>query len=297
MTHHSIPLTDGGPVYHPSHPVGFHPALRAAAHLLTVGQRLTGSSLLEDLRDEVLPLHPPTLRMLLSRRLMFSTQGAAWLGVRPRAGGLQVTLEYLDGLWRWAKRNHLLSPWILEVLGLTLAAWHATDRQSWPTHPEIPDAALRQSPTLPGPWIEALTTEPASANIAPLLHLTPEIPLVRAPEAHLPPFQVTPSAWRPEIEPYEDFKRRVLREATAAARRHRRVALRSAAERGCLRVTVRPTVQHLTWLARRQLQGWCPSEIARRHRAGVSTVHGALSALSELLELPLRPVKTGRPGL
>ena len=295
MPRKSIHLTDGGPLYHPQQPFAFHPALRVAAHLLDVAHQLN-QGLFHRLRDDVLPRHPPTLRFLLSPRLALSTSNISWSGSTcPR--GVQVTLDYVRTLATWADDHHLLSPWILEVLLLTLAAWHSQLRDQQLVDPSDSSSEAKIEPSLPGPWIEMLTSDRREADVGPLLRLTPEIPLIRRHTLIRGTLTVDVAAWNPESEPYDEFKRRLLRTASAAASDHRSAQLASFTAGGSRRPPLRITRGHVTWLARRQLGGWRPSQIARRYRVGVSTVHDALSSLSRFLALPLRSVPTGRPDL
>ena len=294
-----LPLTDGGPVFHPDRPAVFHPSLRAAAHLLLIGHRLE-TALLRDLEEELLPLHPATPCLILSSRLRFGVDGVEWRGPQTRHEAHRSAHRYLDGLLRWAAERHLRSPYVLEILGLTLMARHTAERLArleGSSPPRKAGAERARRASLPGPWIEALTTEPADVDLAPLVRLTPHVRLVQRPTRRVPRFRAAPMAWNPELEPFEDFRRRLQRQVSADARRYRDTVLQAAEAQGCIPLRLRPTEEHLTWLARRQLQGWRPAEIARRYRVGVSTVHDALSALSELLKLPLRPVKGGRPEL
>lgn len=66
-----------------------------------------------------------------------------------------------------------------------------------------------------------------------------------------------------------------------------------AATRHLAPTPTKTALHHFDWLALRQLHGLRPSTLARRAAAAVSTVHAALAGLSKLLELPLRPVRSG----
>jgi len=270
--------------------VGFHPALRAAAHLL-LAARTVDHGLFRSLREEVLPWHPPTLRRLLSRRLSSSPAGTAW-SVPPTAPDAPTppAVEYLDRLHRWTAQRHLDSAYVLEVLALTLSAWHQTDerrRCGEPAH-EAGDA---------GPWIEALTSNPADVDVTPLLHTLGDFPHLRVPDRGAPNLRLTVRGWDPETESFEAAEDRLRRAVGRWVREHRTQTERTTRSRSLRRLRLRPAPQHFVWLARRQLDGWRPIQIARRYRVSSTSVHRALRPLADLLELDLRPVKTGRPGL
>ncbi|HMB52150.1 MAG TPA: hypothetical protein VKU40_02460 [Thermoanaerobaculia bacterium] len=277
-------LTDGGAYFHTEQPVGFHPALRAAAHLIQAARSLD-RGLLRSLREEVLPWHPPTLRRLLSPR------GAGLSGSPPApAPPIPPAVEYLDRLHRWTTARHIASPYVLEVLSLTLSAWHQVEERRRCGEPvaETGDAS---------PWIEALTSPPEEVDVAPLLPTLGDLPHLRVPVRGAPNLRLVIDGWDPETEPFEAAEARLRRAVGRWASEHRTRTERSTRSRSLRRLRLRPARRHFTWLARRQLQGWRPVQIARRYKVSSTSVHRALRPLADLLELDLRPVKTGRPGL
>lgn len=266
-----LALTDG-PYFHSERPLGLHPALRAAAHLLSAAHGVA-RSLMADLRDELLPRHPPTVRRLLSRR-------------RPSS----ATASYLDHLRRWAADHHLASPYVLEVLALTLASWHDEDERRRIGAPVWSGSDL-------GPWLDTLSAEPAEADVSALLATLGEFPHLRVPRRPPPDLSLAVRGWDPETEPFEVVERRLRRALAHLATEHRTRTQRRTRSSSLRGLRLRPARRHFTWLARRQLQGWRPVQIARRYKVSSTSVHRALRPLADLLELDLRPVKTGRPGL
>jgi hypothetical protein len=199
-------------------------------------------------------------------------------------------VEYLDRLHHWTTRRHLDSPYVLEVLALTLSAWHQAEERRHCGEPvaETGDA---------GPWIEALTSHPDDVDVAPLLDMLGDLPHVRIPLRGAPNLRLVVEGWNPETEPFEAAEERLRRAVGQWARDQRTRTERTTRSRSLRRLRLRPARRHFTWLARRQLQGWRPVQIARRYKVSSTSVHRALRPLADLLELDLRPVKTGRPGL
>jgi hypothetical protein len=286
-----LPLDDGGPLHHPDEPVGFHPSLRAAGHLLVACETVHRGTL-RSLRDDVLPHHPHRL------------PPAATAPTSPLTTALRA----------WAAERHLASPYVLEALLLTLSAWHRArrrlalvrhDLETLSAHPAGPAAAdlldrlrgLERCCTDAlagwGPWIHLLTHPPADAPVTPLLALGPPLPHLAIPRRTPSPLTLEHPPWNPEIETWEDFETKLRRHLDAALPAYRRRTRSTLLRRGYRPVPVKTAAHHFRWLAERQLRGWRPSQTARRHSVHPATVHAALATLTKLLHLPLRPVKPG----
>lgn len=312
----AIPFTlgDGGPYYDPDDPLLAHPALRAAAHLLVAADRAAPGTR-ASLQADVLPLHPPTGRLLRSPRLALDPSGAAFLAPPDTATRFSVrqTLAYLDALLAWARRRHLDSPYVLELLLLVLDAWNGLDRTIALCDADLED--LRRQPPTPALrdslallqdrrsrlaaatagwsfWIDLLTTTDAEAPLDALLVLPDHLSRLTARPSPSPDLVLHGPAWHPELEPWADAEERLRRAFEDALARHRDDTAAAAAER-LARAPTKTAPHHFDWLALRQLRGLRPTTLARRAGAAVSTVHAALSDLSKLLELPLRPVRSG----
>lgn len=336
----SIPLHNGGPLFHPDDPLGFHPSLRAAGHLLVAGERAV-PGLARSLRDEVLPHHPVNPIALRSPNLRIDPDDGADLHrvegreplSRPAARARRSARLFIHHLLRWAGDRHLRSPYVLEVLLLTLLAWREIDRRQAlaeadrrdippdvlaslppgaspavplypgsliapPAEASSPDAAPA---TLWGPWVAALTTAPEEADVLPLLELHVHVPFLHLSdrtglEKATSRLTLDLPPWRPQIEPWEEREQQLREHFESVLETHRRSTLERYRSRGYEPVPVKTAPHHFDWLAQRQLQARRPGELARRARVGRATVHAALKGLSEMLELKLRPVKQGREG-
>lgn len=307
-------LGDGGPFYDPDDPLLAHPALRAAAHLLAAADRVA-PGIRASLRADVLPLHPPTGRLLRSPRLSLDPSGAVFTAPPDTAARACVrqTLAYLDAVLAWARHRHLDSPYVLELLLLVLDAWHGLDRTIALCDADLehlrrqpPSPALRDSlALLQGRrsrlaaaaagwsfWMELLTTTGAESLLDALLVLPDHLRRIASRPSPSPDLVVHGPAWHPELEPWAEAEDRLRRAFEDALARHRDETAAAAAER-LARAPTKTAPHHFDWLALRQLRGLRPTTLARRAGVGVSTVHAALSDLSKLLELPLRPVRTG----
>jgi hypothetical protein len=310
-------LGDGGPYYDPDDPLLAHPSLRAAAHLLAAADRAAPTTR-ASLRAEVLPLHPPTPRLLASPRLALDPSGATFLAPPgapdPTSRPLvRRTLEYLDALLAWARHRHLASPYVLELLLLVLDAWHGLDRtlalcdadlrelRRQPPSPALQDSLahldrrrsrLAAAATGWSFWIELLTATEPDAPLDPLLALPHHLRRLSPRPSPSPDLLVAARAWHPELEPWAAAEERLRDAFESALERHRDETAAAAAER-LARTPLRAAPHHFEWLALRQLKGLRPTTLARRTGAAVSTIHAALADLSGLLELPLRPVRSG----
>lgn len=292
-----LPLDDGGAFYHPRRPLGFHPALRGAALLLRAGERRV-PGLRESLRRTCGAGPPVDLAAVAAPSVWLDPERgfrvARGLHTRAARRRLRARLEPAERLAAWARERHLASPWVVELLLLTAAAW----RELEPRRGAASTPGERTRPTAGwGPWVEALTRPAEAADATPLLELSdlPTLPYLRrlphpAPGARL---TLDLAGWRVETETWEDAEARLRRRLETELRRHRDAARRRAARTG-LRPS--PTItagHHFDWLALRQVAGWTPVRLARRFRVRRRAVYRGLRRASELLELPLRPVRRG----
>ena len=278
----TLPLDDGGPLHHPDQPLGFHPALRAAAFFLRACEEVQ-PQLFRDLGESFAHTRLPSERR--RHRLAAALRG-------------------------WASRHHLESPYVLEVLFLTLTAWKTARRRlALARHdrevlsPRADRVTLerlgaveercRQILDGHGPWIDLLTLEPEEAPLAPLLVLSTPLPHLRVPRKTPSPLRLELPAWNAELERWEDSESRLRRAFEAALQRHQRSTRDRLLEAGFEEAPVMRAEHHFRWLALRQLRGWRPSQIARRSRVTVAAVSLALRHLAKLVDLPIRPVKSG----
>jgi hypothetical protein len=309
-------LGDGGPFYDPDDPLLAHPSIRAAAHLLAAADRVAPATR-ASLRKDILPLHPPTPRLLRSPRLALDPSGATFTAPPdapdPSSRPLvRQTLDYLDALLAWARHRHLASPYILELLLLVLDAWHGLDRtialcdaDSKHLRRQPPSPALRDSLALLDRrrsrlaaatagwsfWIDLLTSTDPETPLDPLLQLPDHLRRLSPRRSPSPDLVLHAPAWQPELEPWAAAEERLRTAFDETLSRHRDDTTATTAH--LAPAPTKAALHHFDWMALRQLRGLRPTTLARRAGAAVSTVHAALSDLSKLLELPLRPVRSG----
>lgn len=339
-----LTLSDGGPVHHPDRPAGFHPALRAAAHLLLAADRIR-QPLRSSLRADILPLHPPTPRHLHAVHLLLDPDGSPDLATPHLRDDTHPTHTFLTALRNWAAARHLASPYVLELLLLTVSTWHTADRHrraraaldrhhrtttavdprnarselptprpttrtpdttsatptpnTGSTAPNDARTPTRTTTTTPepatdwGPWVHLLTRPTDRADVSPVLELGTHLGHLLTGRRLTPPLTLRPTGWNPELETWDEAEARLRADFDARLQAHRRATTHLQRRQPHQPSPTRHAPHHLEWLALRQLRGWRPSHTARRRGVAVSTVHAALSSLSNLLELPLRPVKPG----
>lgn len=137
------------------------------------------------------------------------------------------------------------------------------------------------------------------------------------PAVSAAPFRLALEGYRPEVETWDAVESR-LRNAFEHTLRDYRRASQESLKTGQLnprpkdsekvrwgephRWEAAPTKygdEHFRWLARRQIEGLRPKEIADRHTGGkaVSTVNEAIEGTAHLLQLDLRPVRRGPPSV
>lgn len=285
-----VHLGDGGPLYHPRQPVGFHPHLRAAAFLLLCAEKRLGSLVASFRRDVFTAVEGQAwglvARALTGPRLCLAGEsGSALVGRRHSglADGLVTAAQ------RWAQERHLAGANVLELLLLTLVTWGQLARESGagPTAFEPRGAAGW------GPWVDVLTALPEESAVGGLLERRRGWPCLRLAPRGPSEIRVTLSGWMPEMEDWATAEERLRSEVEAVLDAHRRRCETEAQRQGLAPVPVVGALRHFDWLALRQVAGWRPSRIARRSGVAVSTVHAALSKTSSLVGLPLRPVKPG----
>lgn len=321
----SLPLHDGGAFYHPEQPLGFHPSLRAAAQLLVAADRRR-CGLRASVQRTVAAAPPIRLSLLSAPTVHFDLEHGFQIirGVHTPAGHhrLDLQLEPANRLLAWAHDHHLASPWILELLLLTVQAWQelgARTRRVEMSLDRLTHLGSAESTVLQrrladqrdqlqracgdwGPWVEAMTRPLEEVDVTLLLELSRvhHLPYLRRRSRRRHPcscLDLDIAGWRVELESWEEASARIHQELQAALELHE-AHVREAADRAGLRPTPTKTASHhFEWLALRQVRGWSPRRIADRSGAGVSTVRTALREVSQLLELPLRFIPPGPAGL
>jgi hypothetical protein len=259
----------------------------------------------------VLPLLTPAVaELVLSPLLGLDPQEGVDLPPRPvkrggRVDGTQThdqVVAFVMTLLRWAQERWLASPYVLEVLLITLLAWAAESPGS-PRTGQEPSVKERQTTSTRasardddggwGPWVSVLTSAPEEAEVGSLLQVAADLPHWQAAWQPAPPVNLALRPWTPEIETADEAEARLRRDFEKALARHLAEMQDSAADAGLQPSPVKTAGHHFEWLALRQVEGWRPSQIAGRFGVGASTVRAALADLSDLLELSLRPVKPG----
>jgi len=119
---------------------------------------------------------------------------------------------------------------------------------------------------------------------------------IRYDETVVPPVRLP--QWNPQLETWKEYNARARQTYTTHLSQYRERLEGLAVERGLVRVPQpREIERDLRWLAMRQVQRLTWSEIERRSRVHVSerTIRTAVPEVAQLLGLPLRASRPGRP--
>lgn len=314
-----LPLHDGGAFYHGARPLGLPPALRAAAQLLVAGERRV-PGLREELREEFVGGPEIRLAVLSAPSVWFDPEHGFRLlrGLYCQDGRRRQTMRLrpANRVAAWARERYLNSPWVVELILLTVASWQELRRRSRAVEGRLaalteadggdPDLISRLTSEASrltraadgwGPWIEVLTRPPEEADLGLLIDLphVQDLPYLYRAQRPAPAGSVVLEldGWRFELETWEEAVGRLRSEVEQKLERYRDDAMHRAQETGFMPNPSKSAVHHFDWLALRQLEGWSPAQLAAEFRVGASTVHAGLQQLSDLLELELRPVPRG----